>query len=109
MTDSNNRTIAKNTVFLYSRLVIIILVTLYTSRVTLKVLGIDDYGIYQSVAGVVSFLAFLNTALATGTSRFITFEMGKKEPKAAELFSTLRTAHLILAAAVFLIGEIIGR
>ena len=108
MTDSNNRTIAKNTVFLYSRLVIIILVTLYTSRVTLKVLGIDDYGIYQSVAGVVSFLAFLNTALATGTSRFITFEMGKKEPKAAELFSTLRTAHLILAAAVFLIGEIIG-
>ena len=84
------------------------LVTLYTSRVTLKVLGVDDYGIYQSVAGVVSFLAFLNNALATGTSRFITFEMGKKNPKTSELFATLRTAHLILAAAVFAAGEIIG-
>ena len=59
MADSNNRTIARNTVFLYSRLIIIMFVTLYTSRVTLKVLGVDDYGIYQSVAGVVSFLAFL--------------------------------------------------
>ena len=84
------------------------LVTLYTSRVTLKVLGIDDYGIYQSVAGVVSFLAFLNNALATGSSRFITFEMGKENPKSAELFATVRTAHLVLAAAVFVAGEAIG-
>ena len=89
-------------------MIIIMLVSLYTSRVTLKVLGSDDYGIYQAVGGTVTFLAFLSNALATGTSRFITFEMGKDKPKTAELFATVRTAHLILAAAVLVLGEIAG-
>ena len=108
MTEGNNRTIARNTVFLYSRMIIIMLVSLYTSRVTLKVLGSDDYGIYQAVGGTVTFLTFLSNALATGTSRFITFEMGKDKPKTAELFATVRTAHLILAAVVLVLGEIAG-
>ncbi|MBR3246871.1 MAG: lipopolysaccharide biosynthesis protein [Clostridiales bacterium] len=108
MADSNKRTIARNTVFLYSRLILIMLVSLYTSRVTLKVLGVDDYGIYQTVGGVVSFLAFLSNALATGTSRFITFEMGKEKPRLSELFATVRVAHIFLASVIVVAGEVIG-
>ena len=56
---NNNQRIVKNTVFLYFRMLLIMIVNLYASRVTLKVLGIDDFGIYQTVGGVVTFLAFL--------------------------------------------------
>ena len=105
---NNNERIAKNTVFLYFRMLLIVVVNLYASRVTLKVLGVDDFGIYQTVGGVVTFLAFLSNALGSGTSRFITFEMGKKRPRLKELFSTVRIAHIILAFAIVVIGEIIG-
>lgn len=108
MADSNNKRIASNTVFLYTRMIIILVVTLYTSRVTLKVLGVNDYGIYQTVGGVVSFLAFLSNALATGTSRFITFEMGKDKPRTDRLFATVRIAHIVLAACIFIVGEAAG-
>ena len=105
---NNNQRIAKNTVFLYFRMLLIMLVNLYASRVTLKVLGVDDFGIYQTVGGVVTFLAFLSNALGSGTSRFITFEMGKENPKLKELFSTVRIAHIILAIFIVIIGEIVG-
>ena len=67
-----NKTIAKNTVFLYIRMLITMIISLYTSRVILQILGIDDYGIYQAVGGIVGFLSFLNSALSGGTSRFLT-------------------------------------
>ena len=54
-------------------------VSLYTSRVVLKILGIDDFGIYQSVGGIVGMLTFINASLSTGTSRFITFELGRND------------------------------
>ena len=105
---NNNQRIAKNTVFLYFRMLLIMLVNLYASRVTLKVLGVYDFGIYQTVGGVVTFLAFLSNALGSGTSRFITFEMGKKKPKLKELFSTVRIAHIVLAVFIVIVGEIVG-
>ena len=71
---SNNKTIAKNTLFLYFRMMFTMIVSLYTSRVILQVLGVDDYGIYQAVGGIVGFLSFINGALSTGTSRFLTFD-----------------------------------
>lgn len=108
MAESNNKRIAKNTVFLYGRMLLVMLVTLYTSRVTLKVLGVDDYGIYQTVGGVVTFLSFLSNALGTGTSRFLTFEMGKKKPRLSLLFATVRTAHIVLGLIIVVLGEIIG-
>ena len=61
---SANRTITKNTVFLYTRMMFVMLVLLYTSRVILQKLGIDDYGIYQSVGGIVALLSFVNGALS---------------------------------------------
>lgn len=73
---SDNKRIAKNTVFLYFRMFIIMGVTLYTSRVVLDKLGADDYGLYNVVGGVVAMLGFLNGTLSISTSRFITFELG---------------------------------
>jgi O-antigen/teichoic acid export membrane protein len=107
--NSNNKTIAKNTMFLYFRMMVTIVISLYTSRVVLKVLGVDDFGLYQSVGGVVGLLSFLNAALATGSSRFLTFELGRGDfNKLKRTFSTIVTAHLILAAGLVVLLESIG-
>ena len=73
---TNNRIIAKNTIYLYFRMMFTMIVSLYTSRVILNVLGVEDYGIYQTVGGVVAMLSFVNGALSTGSSRFLTYELG---------------------------------
>lgn len=85
----NNKRIAKNTLFLYVRMLIIMVVTLYTSRVILQVLWVDNFGLYQAVGGVVGFLAFIYGALSTATSRFITFALGKGDK--TELKNTFAT------------------
>lgn len=101
--------IAKNTLFLYFRMMLIMLVSLYTSRVILDVLGIDDFGIYQSVGGVVAMLAFINGALSTGSSRFLTYEMGRGDNDRLSLtFSTILNVHIILALIVVFVAETAG-
>ncbi len=107
--EGKNKQIAKNTLFLYIRMMLIMLVSLYTSRVILDVLGINDFGIYQSVAGVVSMLAFVNSALSTGSSRFLTYEMGRGDKDRLSLtFSTILSVHILLALIVILIAETVG-
>lgn len=106
---SNNKTIAKNTLFLYFRMMFTMIVSLYTSRVILQVLGVDDYGIYQAVGGIVGFLSFINGALSTGTSRFLTFELGTGDfVKLRRTFSTTLTIHIVLAILIVLLAETIG-
>lgn len=106
---TNNKTIAKNTIFLYFKMMFTMAVTLYTSRVILDVLGIDDYGIYQAVGGVVAMLCFVNGALAVGSSRFLTFELGTgDEERLKRTFSSLLTVHILLAIIVVLAAETIG-
>lgn len=106
---ANNKRIAKNTLFLYFRMMVTMVISLYTSRVILQVLGIDDYGIYQSVGGVVGFLAFLNNALSTGTSRFITFGLGEGNmAKLKNTFNTTLSGHIILAILIVIFAEVIG-
>lgn len=73
----NNKRIAKNAIMLYVRMLLSIAVSLYTSRVILQTLGVEDYGIYGVVGGVVAMFSFLNAAMSGATSRFLTFEMGK--------------------------------
>ena len=73
----SNRRLAKNTVILYFRMLFTMAVALYTSRVVLGVLGASDYGLYNVVGGIVSMLAFLNSSMGAGTSRFIAFELGR--------------------------------
>lgn len=85
------------------------IISLYTSRVILQTLGVDDYGIYQAVGGIVGFLSFINGALGTGTSRFLTFELGTGNfEKLKRTFSTTLTIHIGLAIFIVLIAETIG-
>lgn len=103
---SNNKRIAKNTIFLYFRMILVMGVTLYTSRVILDKLGVDDYGLYQVVGGVVGMLSFLNGTLSNGTSRFLTYELGAgSQARLQATFSTAFYVHAILALAVVLLME----
>lgn len=69
--------IAKNTLFLYVRMLLSLTVSLYTARVVLDVLGVDDYGIYIAVGGIAGFMSFVNSALGNASTRFIMFALGK--------------------------------
>lgn len=106
---TSNKTIAKNTAFLYVRMLVVMAVMLYTSRVVLEVLGAEDYGIYDVVGGIVTIMAFLNGALSASTSRFLTFELGRGNiEKLKETFSASLTLHICIAILVFVLGETVG-
>lgn len=106
---ANNKRIAKNTIFLYFRMIITMVVGLYTSRIVLQQLGESDYGIYNVVGGFVTMLAFINSTMANGTQRFLSFEIGKGlSVRLQKVFSNAFTLHLIIAALIFLIAETIG-
>lgn len=106
---SSNRSIARNTGMLYIRMLLTMIVSLFTSRVILQSLGVTDFGIYNTVGGIVGFLSFINGALATGSSRFITFELGKGNfEKLRRTFSTTLTIHFILALLIILTAETFG-
>lgn len=90
-------------------MMVTMVISLYTSRVILQTLGIDDYGIYQAVGGIVGFMSFLNSALATGSSRFLTFALGKgQKEETKKTFSTVLIVHIALAILVIIIAETIG-
>lgn len=103
---TNYKRITKNTMFLYFRMILIMGVTLYTSRVILDKLGVEDYGLYQVVGGVVGMLSFLNGTLSIGTSRFLTYELGTgNAEKLKRTFSTGFYTHVILALIVVVLME----
>lgn len=108
-TSDNNKRIAKNTLLLYFRMLITMLVSLYTSRVVLQTLGISDYGLYNVVGGVVTMFTFINGTLATGTQRFLTFELGaNNKEKLHKVFNTAMALHELLALVLFLLVETVG-
>lgn len=74
---NNNKRLAKNTVYLYLRVILTMAIGLYTSRVVLKTLGVSDYGVYNVTGGLITMLTYVNTILAGGTSRFLTIALGK--------------------------------
>lgn len=105
----DSKRIAKNTIFLYARLILIFGVSLYTSRVVLDKLGVDDYGLYNVIYSVIGLLSFLSATLSSGTSRFITFDLGKGVlEKLKTTFSTALFAHIMLAGIILVLGETIG-
>ena len=76
--NNDNRRIAKNTIFLYLRMLLIMVVSLYTSRIILQALGVQDFGIYNVVGGVVAMFSMISSSLTAAISRFFTYELGKK-------------------------------
>lgn len=106
---SDNRRIAKNTVFLYFRMLLVMGVNLYTSRVVLKALGFEDYGLYNVVGGIVAMFTFLNGSLGSATSRYITFELGKKNyGRLNRIFNTALVIHTAIAFLIILLAETAG-
>lgn len=107
--ESNNKRIAKNTVMLYIRMLFTMGVSLYTSRVVLATLGVNDYGIYNVVGGIVVVLSFLNVSMAGAVQRFLNIELGKNDYKALfDVFHTSRVIHIGISIFIFLLGESIG-
>ena len=108
-TIQDSKRIATNTFLLYLRMLFIMVVNLYTSRIVLATLGVEDYGIYNVVGGFVTMFTFISGAMTTATQRFISFEIGKKDfGKIQTVFSTAVIIHLILAGIIFLVAEIFG-
>lgn len=109
MMPTTNKTIAKNTAFLYVRMFVVMAVSLYTSRVILQVLGASDFGIYNVVGGIVTMTSFLNGALGSSSSRFLTYALGKGDGEVInKTFSASLNLHLCVAIFVLLVGETIG-
>ncbi len=105
----NTKRIAKNTLMLYVRMLFSMLVSLYTSRVVLQALGVEDYGIYNVVGGVVAMFSIVSNSLSSSVSRFLTFELGRGDmERLKETFSTSLLIHLVLAGIVFVLAESVG-
>ena len=106
---SNSTRIAKNTIALYFRQILIMLVSLYTVRVVLATLGAEDYGIYNVVAGVVTMFGFLSGAMATASQRYFSFDLGKGDTEHLKTtFSVTFQIYLLIIAVVVLIAETFG-
>ncbi len=109
MSDNRSKRIAKNTLMLYVRMLVLMLVGLYTSRVVLEALGENDFGIYNVVGGVVAMFTIISGALNSAVQRFITFEMGKgAEAQLDKVYSTAVTIQFILAIIVLVLAEPAG-
>lgn len=105
----NNKRIAKNTIMLYIRQILILLVGLYTVRVVLKTLGMEDYGVYNVVAGAVSMFSFLTGAMAIGSQRFFSYYIGKGDVSGLkDLFKNTFTIYLLLSFIIVVLSETIG-
>ena len=104
-----SKRIAKNTVVLYIRMIVVMLVALYTSRVILKALGVEDYGLYNVVGGVVSLFSFLRSSMEKATQRFLNVEMARGEVgDLTKVFCVSVTIHIVIVALVLLLTETIG-
>lgn len=105
----NNKRIARNTLLLYVRMLLMMAVNLYTSRVILNTLGVVDFGINNVVGGVIAMLGFLTGSLGAASSRYITYDLGKGDMAVMKnTFGNILTIHFILAAIVLVIGETLG-
>jgi O-antigen/teichoic acid export membrane protein len=106
---SNTARIAKNTLALYFRQVLIMLVSLYTVRVILNTLGAEDYGIYQVTAGVVTMFGFLSGSMATASQRYFSFELGRGDlEQLKKVFSLSLLIYIMIGVVIVLLGETAG-
>lgn len=106
---TRNKRLVKNTVFLYIRMLLIMGVTLYTSRIVLEVLGFTDFGVYNVVGGVVAIFGFLNGAMSGASSRFLSFDIGQKNyDRLRKTFNVLLLSHIGIAVCVVILCETIG-
>ena len=105
----NNKNIAKNTLFLYFRMLLIMLVSLYTSRVILKTLGVEDFGLYNIIGGIIILFSFFNSAVTSATQRFLSFELGRKKLDSFQKIINLSLlTYIALSLIIIFLSETIG-
>lgn len=105
----NSKRIVTNTIVLYIRMFIVMLISLYSSRLVLKALGVDDFGLFNLVGGVVALMTFLKATLSSSTQRFLSFELGRNDAdRLSTVFSVSLTVHVVMAAIILVIAETIG-
>jgi O-antigen/teichoic acid export membrane protein len=106
---TNTARIAKNTLMLYFRQILLMLVSLYTVRVVLNTLGAEDYGIYNVVAGVVTMFGFLSDSMATASQRYFSFELGRGDfEQLKRVFNVTITIYAMIGVLVLLMAETVG-
>ena len=111
MVDSthNTKRIVKNTIVLYARMIVTMIISLYSSRIVLQALGINDYGLYNVIGGVVALLTFLKSTLTSSTQRFLSYEMGTGNlEKLKAVFSMSITTHLLISLFLVVLAETVG-
>ena len=106
---SDNIRIAKNSLFLYLRMFVTMAVTLYTSRIVLNSLGVNDFGIYSIVGGVVSLFSFFNAAMTSATQRYLSFDIGQNNSeKISKTFNVTVLIHILIAVVILIFAETVG-
>lgn len=109
MVISNTKRIAKNTIMLYFRMMLTMFVALYTSRVVLNILGVEDYGVFNVIGGVVTLFAFFNSAMSSATQRFFSFEIGRGDfENLRKVFNAIQIIQFTFALIIFVLAESIG-
>lgn len=109
LSNSNSKRVAKNTLLLYARMFVSMAVGLFTSRIVLNALGVEDYGLYNVVGGVVVLLAFLNSAMSSATQRYLNVALGKKDDvELKKIISNSIILHLLVALLIVLLAETVG-
>lgn len=111
MKDANaaNKRIARNSIFMSIRMVIVLCITFYTTRIVLSVLGIEDYGVYNVVCGFVSMFGFLSTSMSNGIQRFFNYELGRNgEEGANQVYNTAILIQILIVIALLILIEGIG-
>ena len=105
----DNRRIARNSFLLYVRMLFLTLVSLYTSRILISSLGVQDYGIYNVVGGIVVIFSFISGSLSSAVQRFISFEIGKKDfERLKEVFDSSITIFTIIGLLLLILIELFG-
>lgn len=108
-TSANNKRIAKNTLMLYIRMLFTMAVSLFTSRVVLNTLGVEDYGIQNVVGGVISMFTFINGGMVSSTQRYLNFEIVKgNADRLRSVFNTALQIHALIALVIIILGETVG-
>ena len=107
--ESKNKRIAKNTMYLYIRMLFAVCINLYTSRLVLQYLGVEDFGVYNIIGGIVALMMFVNSSMRGATSRFITFSLGKVNTDLIrKTISSSVQIHTAIAIVILIIGETFG-
>lgn len=108
MIKNSNKRIAKNTIIVYAELFITIVINLALSRLVLQALGASDFGLYNVLGGVIAMFTFISSSLSVTTTRFLNFEMGKKDGDVNRIFNQSNVLHISFALFIFILLESFG-